>query len=355
MNETHNEHVHEENCSCCAHDHSLEQENKTEALLKIITGVALFIAGYVMSEFTSVPEFIYLICFGVSYMLLGFNVVRDAVEGIMKNRFFDENFLMTVASLGAFAIHEYSEGCAVMLLYTVGEYLQGLAVSNSRKSISTMLGGKAGSTLSQKNHSQQFITRFARIYTPIVCILSILIILIPPLFMGGEWREWIHRGLGALVVSCPCAIVVSVPLAYFAGIGACSKRGIYVIDSDCIEKLKNCKINEIFKGGDKAKKELKRLSIAYNSENSVVSIENASIVIDESNPLKLETGKRIAKKTMRLAVENVAFTVIVKLIILIMDIFLEKEMPLWVMTFGDVGVCFIAIANSLRALRVSKK
>ncbi len=644
----HHEHHHEHSgCGCgCGHDHS-HQVNKKEFLFKIITGGILFIAGYILSEFTKVPEFVYLLCYAVSYLIVGFDIVKEAVEGLIHGDFFDENFLMTIASLGAFAIKEYSEGCAVMLLFTVGEFLQGLAVAKSRKSITDMLEKKPdvvnvlkdGNIMSvspddvevgdfiivkpgekinldgiitegsaeidmmaltgesipasksegdevlsgsvnidgaltikvtkpynqstvarilamlqdeanKKSQAEHFITRFAKVYTPIVCLLAILVIVIPPLFLGGEWREWIYRGLSALVVSCPCAIVISVPLCFFGGLGACSKEGILVKGSNYLELLDKCdtgvfdKTGTITSGkfefvqceckhchckdkkdhhellriiaacekysthpiaksinlafgkfcddaditdaknyagmgvsavvdgvryyagneklmrktgvnfeetqlvgtaiycctddeflgdivfadiikedskqaiydmkklgvtqtvmltGDREKiaediankagidtyyskllpdekvekvKQLKEqgrkvfytgdgindapvlavsdLGIAMGGAGSDVAIEASDMVIMGDSLSKIPVGIRIARKTLRLAKENIAFSLAVKFIILILVVFLAKELPMWVAVFGDVGVCLIAVANSMRALRVKK-
>ena len=265
---------------------------------------------------------------------MGFSIIKEAVEGIIHGDVFNENFLMSIASIGAFAVGEYSEGCAVVFLFTIGEFLQSLAVQRSRKSIRNMLelkpeevtvlrdGAEAvispdkvlvgdimiikpgekldidgvitegnaeldmkaltgesipvsksvgdevlagsvnadgvikvkatreykDSTVSRildmledaedkKSNAEQFIRRFARIYTPIVCAIALAIILIPPLFFAGEWKEWIYRGLSALVVSCPCALVISIPLSFFGGIGACSKEGILVKGGNYLEAL----------------------------------------------------------------------------------------------------------------------
>ena len=155
MSENHkHSHCEDEGCSCnsrhnhtdcgcgCGHNHEHENVNKKDFAFKIISAGILFAAGWIMSEFTSVPEYVYLICFGISYIIVGFDVVKEAVEGLLHGSLFDENFLMTVASLGAFAIKEYSEGCAVMLLFTIGEFLQGLAVAKSKRSITDMLEKK---------------------------------------------------------------------------------------------------------------------------------------------------------------------------------------------------------------------
>lgn len=329
---------HEHGCGCgCGHEH--EEINKKDFAFKVIFGGILLIAGYILNELTEkgiidIPSFVYLICFGLSYLIVGFSIIKEAVEGITHGDVFNENFLMSIASIGAFAVGEYTEGCAVMFLFTIGEFLQGLAVQRSRKSIKNMLelkpeevtvlrDGKekiispeqveigdimiikpgekldidgvitegcaeldmkaltgesipvskavgdevlAGSvnadgvikvkaskeykdsTVSRilemledaedkKSNAEQFITRFARVYTPIVCLLALLIILIPPIFFGGDWKEWIYRGLSVLVVSCPCALVISIPLSFFGGIGACSKEGILVKGGNYLEAL----------------------------------------------------------------------------------------------------------------------
>lgn len=336
---SHNHSKHND-CGCgCGHDHNHQELDKKDFAFKMIFGGILFIAGYIMSELVekglaSIPDFVFLICFGIAYLLVGFNIIKEAVEGIIHKDIFNENFLMTIASIGAFAVGEYSEGCAVVFLFTIGEFLQSLAVSRSRKSIRNMLEMKpqlitvvredkelevspedvkigdimivkpgekihidsvitegcvqldmkaltgesipvsktvgeevlAGSvnvdgaikikatkeykdsTVSRildmiedaedkKSNAEQFIRRFARIYTPIVCLIALGIILIPPIFFNGEWKEWIYRGLSALVVSCPCALVISIPLSFFGGIGACSKEGILVKGGNYLEML----------------------------------------------------------------------------------------------------------------------
>lgn len=332
--------IHEHGDGCgCGHDHAHEELNKKDFIFKVVVGGVLLVAGYILNELAErgiadIPSFVYLICFIISYLIVGFSILREAVEGIMHKDIFNENFLMGIASIGAFAVGEYVEGCAVMFLFTIGEFLQSLAVQRSRKSIKDMLelkpqevkvlrdgreitlspedvkigdimvirpgekldiDGKivegcaeldmkaltgesipvskapgdevlAGSvnvdgaikveatkeyrdsTVSKildmlekaedkKSNAEHFITRFARIYTPIVCLLALGVILLPPLFFGGEWKDWIFRGLSVLVVSCPCALVISIPLSFFSGIGACSKEGILVKGSNYLEML----------------------------------------------------------------------------------------------------------------------
>lgn len=330
------EHNHEHTCSC---EHNHEDINKGQFLFKLIGGGFFLIAGYILNEIAEkgkidLPDFSFLVCFMLSYLIVGFDIIKEAVEGVMHKDIFNENLLMTIASLGAFAVGEYSEGCMVVFLFTIGEFLQGLALDKSRKSIKNMLEAKvevvnvidgekekaispeevkigdlmiirpgekldidgvitdgtsqfdmksltgetipvtkgvgdsvlAGSvsldgtvtvkaekeykdsTVSRildmleksqdkKSHAQKFITRFARIYTPIVCLIAVLIMVVPPLFFNGQWHEWLYRGLSALVVSCPCALVISIPLSFFAGIGACSREGILVKGGNYLETL----------------------------------------------------------------------------------------------------------------------
>lgn len=343
------EHIHNGDCCCehghhgdgcgCGHDHAHEELNKKDFAFKVSAGGILLVTGYILNELCEkgiidIPSFIYLICFAISYLIVGFSIIKEAVEGIIHGDFFNENFLMSIASIGAFAVGEYTEGCAVVFLFTIGEFLQSLAVQRSRKSIRNMLELKpdevtvirdgrevvivpqevnvgdlmiikpgekldvdgeivdgnaeidmkaltgesipvsksagdeilAGSVNvdgaitvravkeykdstvakildmledaeDKKSKAENFIRRFARIYTPIVCLVALLIILIPPLFFNGEWREWIYRGLSALVVSCPCALVISIPLSFFGGIGACSKEGILIKGGNYLEAL----------------------------------------------------------------------------------------------------------------------
>ena len=327
------EHNHEHACSC---EHNHEDINKGQFLFKLIGGGFFLIAGYILNEVAEKGkiDFSFLVCFMLSYLIVGFDIIKEAVEGVMHKDIFNENLLMTIASLGAFAVGEYSEGCMVVFLFTIGEFLQGLALDKSRKSIKNMLEAKvevvniidgekekaispeevkigdlmiirpgekldidgvitngtsqfdmksltgetipvtkgvgdsvlAGSvsldgtvtvkaekeykdsTVSRildmleksqdkKSHAQKFITRFARIYTPIVCLIAVLIMVVPPLFFNGQWHEWLYRGLSALVVSCPCALVISIPLSFFAGIGACSREGILVKGGNYLEIL----------------------------------------------------------------------------------------------------------------------
>lgn len=345
----HKHDIHSEQGCTCSHDH--ESVNKKAFFTKFGFAALFFVIGFIFEHFPiiaseQVAEYVTLIVFIISYIIVAFPILREVVESVAKGDIFNENMLMAIASLGAFGIKEYAEGCAVMLLFTLGEFLQSLAVSNSKKSIRNMLEDKpdkvcvlrenkiveispedvaigeciivkpgekihldgvvskgtaevdmsaltgesipvsmsegdevlAGSinldgaltvkvekpyhlstvariqdmlqnAQEKKSNTQQFITRFARIYTPLVCLVALLIIVVPPLFFGGEWSDWIYRGLSALVVSCPCALVISIPVGFFGGLGACSKAGVLVKGENYLEALAKCEIGVFDKTG----------------------------------------------------------------------------------------------------------
>ena len=299
----------------------------------LISGAVLFVIGMVF-PFPQPAEFI---LFLISYLLVGGEVVLRAMKNIVKGQVFDENFLMGVATVGAFAIGDFAEGVAVMLFYQVGEFFQNLAVNRSRKSISALMdirpdyanlkiGGEVkkvspeevgigdlilirpgekvpldgrvvegtssvdtaaltGESLprdaepgtellsgsvnknglltvevtrefgestvtkildlvqnasSQKAPTENFITKFARYYTPVVVFAALALAVIPPLVIPGtSFTQWINRALTFLVVSCPCALVISIPLSFFGGIGGASKKGILVKGSNYLEALNN--------------------------------------------------------------------------------------------------------------------
>lgn len=308
------------------------EENKFLAFIKenfrLVLGIIFFIGGMVFNENT--------ILLLVSYFLIGFGVLLSAGRNIIKGKVFDENFLMSIATIGAIAIGQYPEGVAVMLFYEIGELFQDYAVNRSRKSISDLMDIKAeyanlevdnkivqvspeevnigdiivikpgekipldgiiisGKTAvdssaltgesvpvskgegdellagcintngtikvrvtkvfedstvarilelvqnasSKKASTEKFITKFARYYTPIVVFLALALAIIPPLVTGDSFSEWVYRSLIFLVVSCPCALVVSVPLGLFAGIGGASKRGILIKGGNYLEALKD--------------------------------------------------------------------------------------------------------------------
>lgn len=322
------QHEHEHvGCSCgcgCGHDHG--QEPSHGELTKLIFGAVLFAAGVVLTHST-LPAWAGIIVLAAAYLWLGGEVLLTAGRNILDGHIFDENFLMSIATLGAFAIREYPEAVGVMLFYRIGEYFENKAVAQSRKQImnaldmrpevvnrlsnvnphatpeeipaaaaivgdlllvrpgdripldsvivegesrldtsaltgealpvgvtvgSEVLSGclninaplivrvqkpLADSTVTRilqsveeaaesKPHIDRFVTRFARVYTPIVVVMALGVAALPPLFLQGDFFYWLKTALTFLVISCPCALVLSVPLAYFSGIGAASKQGI---------------------------------------------------------------------------------------------------------------------------------
>lgn len=324
-------------------DHVDEESSMTKDLIILGIGILLFIGGLLIAEGT-VFRYVLLI---LSYFIIGGEVVLKAVNNIYRGKVFDENFLMTIATMGAFAIGEHPEAVAVMIFYKVGEFFQDVAVNRSRRSIKKLMSIrpdvatiKKGNTsvemrvedvqtgeimiikpgeripldgevlsgdstidtkiltgesvpvnvtkgemvlsgcininglltvkvtklasestvskvlemvenaTSKKAPTENFITKFARVYTPIVTSLAVLIAVIPPLVIqGATFEEWIYRALIFLVISCPCALVVSIPLGFFGGIGAASRNGILVKGGNYLEALNNIEIAVFDKTG----------------------------------------------------------------------------------------------------------
>ncbi|HHV72033.1 MAG TPA: cadmium-translocating P-type ATPase [Clostridia bacterium] len=330
-----------------------EEENKTKLeiatvrekkeLVKFGLGILLFLIALV----ANLPSSVKVVMYSVSYLLVGGEIALRALKNLARGQIFDENFLMTLATVGAFAIGEYPEGVAVMIFYQIGELFQDLAVNRSRKSITALLkirpdyanlklqdGEKrvapeevkigdliivkpgeripldgnvvegvslvdtsaltgesvprrvgvgsqvlagfinknglltvevtkifAESTVAKildlvqnasgrKAQTEKFITKFARYYTPAVVFTALLITFIPTLIIpGANFSQWLYRGLLFLVISCPCALVVSIPLGFFGGIGAASKQGILIKGSNYLEALNKAEIIAFDKTG----------------------------------------------------------------------------------------------------------
>lgn len=331
---------------CCELDHEHEEHGHEEemSLKKIILSALLFAAGIVVEKFIApsagdnvqMVRGIFLALYFGSYILCGLPVIREAVEGLSKGKCFGEAFLMALATIGAVAIGETMEACAVMILFQLGEYLEDKASDKTKDTIEELLdirpdtacvirGGKEvvidaddvevgetiivkpgelvpldgivskGSTMvdtsaltgesvpreigegeeilsgfvnaravieikvtkefgestvskildlienaqGKKASTEKFITRFAKVYTPIVCILAVAVAVVPPTILGWNenFRTWLYRACEMLVVSCPCALVISVPLSFFAGIGRGGKDGILVKGSSYLEFL----------------------------------------------------------------------------------------------------------------------
>ena len=331
------EHHHEHGCGCCHHHdhehHGEEEEDPKKEIIKIVVGSVLLVAGLLAKHF-ELPIYIYYVLMAASYVVLGWEVAVNAITNLFHGEFFDENFLMFIATVGAAALGEYTEAVSVMLFYDIGEFAQDSIAEKSRDNISalmdiapeiarvinndgsitemnpedvqvgqmiqvrpgervpldgTVLEGssfvdmkaitgesvpvkvQAGSQLisgsivtdsvltlkadtqykdstvkkildlvehaqETKAPTERFITKFAKIYTPIVIGIAALVALIPSI-ITGQWTVWVGRALIFLVISCPCALVLSVPLAFFAGMGGSAKEGILIKGGTHLEML----------------------------------------------------------------------------------------------------------------------
>ncbi|MDE6666674.1 MAG: cadmium-translocating P-type ATPase [Ruminococcus sp.] len=313
-----------------------KEESPLREIISLAVGILLFVSAILTEKFTGI-KILPLVLFILAYLILGFNVIKSAIKNIGSKNFFDENFLMTVATIGAFILGEYSEAVGVVLFFRIGELFEDYAVSQSRKAITAIAGLKtdyadvlvngeyvrtpseniktgdilrikAGERIAvdgtvesgnsridtsavngepvpltvrkgdivmsgcinlsesftlrasasadesmiskiakavedasaSKPQIDRFITRFSKVYTPIVIAVAVLTAIVPSL-ITGNWSKWIYSALTFLVISCPCALVLSVPLAYFSGIGVASKLGILFKGGSAIENLAKVK------------------------------------------------------------------------------------------------------------------
>ena len=336
----HEEEMQDDDCGCscgCGHDHEHGNEDVfgRTFFLRFGLGIVLFLIAVFMKE-----GVVGTLLFFAAYLVFGYDVLLRAVKNIARGQMFDENFLMSVSTVGALAIGEIAEAVFVMLFYQVGEAFQDYAVARSRKSITALLDirpdfarlVKEGETMEvapelicvgesilvkageripldgiieeghamldtaaltgeslprnaetgdhvlsgcinmdgnlkirvekpfgestvmkilemvenaagKKSKTEKFITRFARVYTPVVCLLAVLVAVVPPVLGFGAFSMWFGRALVFLVVSCPCALVLSIPLGYFAGIGAASSRGILIKGGNDMDTL--CQLEQV--------------------------------------------------------------------------------------------------------------
>ena len=366
--------------------------------IKIIVSLILFLIAMIIN-FDN--ELINKGIFIIAYIIVGLEIVRKALRNIFRGKVFDENFLMTVATVGAFGIGEFPEAVAVMLFYQVGELFQSYAVDKSRKSIASLMDirpdyaniekdGKVlkvdpddvkigdiiiikpgekipldgtviegntsidtkaltGESLpreaspgdeilsgsinisglikvkvskeygestvskildlvenasSKKSKSENFITKFAQYYTPIVVIIAVLLVVVPVIFFGGEFSDWIYRALSFLVVSCPCALVISIPLSFFGGIGGASKMGILIKGSNYLEAIASTEIIVFDKTGTLTEGifEVQKVNAKDIDENDL--IETAAYAECYSNhPISISVkrayGKQIDKSKIK--------------------------------------------------------
>lgn len=406
---------HNAHCDGHCHGHSHDNEFNKYELARFGIGTAFFVIALAF-KMSKVMEFS---LYFLSYLLIGGEVLLRAGRNILKGQIFDENFLMSIATIGAFAIGEYPEGVAVMLFYQVGEFFQSLAVNRSRNSItelmdirpdyanlkvgndtkkvspeeisvgdyiivkpgekvpldgvviegtsmvdtsaltgesvprevevgSNVLGGFINtnglltvevskefgeSTVSKilelvenasskKAPTENFITKFARYYTPIVVFIALALAMIPPLFIeDATFSEWLYRGLIFLVISCPCALVVSIPLGFFGGIGGASRNGILIKGGSYLEALNNVdtvvfdktgtltkgvfKVTEINPNEDISKEELlEYAAYAESYSNHPIATSILEAYGKEINKEEIENYEEISGHGIKVNVKN---------------------------------------------------
>ncbi|WP_314712908.1 heavy metal translocating P-type ATPase [Leptotrichia wadei] len=371
-----------------AGESSSEEEDTGKIKKKLLIGGILFVLGIFVPKTLFIPK---LAVFLVSYLVIGGDVLLSAFKNILNGQVFDENFLMAIATIGAFAIGEYPEGVAVMLFYQLGELLQGIAVNNSRKSIVSLMDirpdyanikvgegikkvspeeikvgeiivvkpgekvpldgkivkgastfdtsaltgeslpreAKAGDDVlsgfinknglieiqvakvfsestvskilylmenagSKKSKTENFITKFAKYYTPVVVITALIVAIIPPLLIqGATFSDWIYRALIFLVVSCPCALVISIPLGFFGGIGGASRHGILIKGTNYLEVLNNLESVVMDKTGTLTKGIFKVTEVNVKNNIKINDFENNKTEL--TKPLLLKYAAHIEK------------------------------------------------------------
>ena len=389
-------------------------------LIRIIIAAVFFVPLYLISEgFVDVdlPKPALIVLFLIPYLTVGYDIIRKALLGIKNGQVFDENFLMTIATIGAIVLGEYGEGVAVMLLYQVGEFFQSYAVGKSRKNISELMdirpdyanleqedgttekvdpdeveegsiivvkpgekvpidgviieGNSAMNTSaltgeskpvdvsegsevlsgsinmtgvlriktttefdestaskildlvenasSRKSKSENFISKFARVYTPIVCYAALALAVLPPLFImvtkigienyastGAIWGDWVLRACTFLVISCPCAVVISIPLSFFAGIGGASKEGVLVKGSNYLETLSEVRVVAFDKTGTITKGNFDVTAVHHSPVAEQKLLEYAALAeCHSSHPISLSLRKAYAGKLDQSRVDDV--------------------------------------------------
>ena len=394
-NETHN------------HTHSNGLSENNAGVIEYIKENIMLIIGtliyLVALAYNGNNNSVYIILFIASYLVIGGEVILTALKNITNGEIFDENFLMSIATIGAFFIGEYPEAVAVMLFYQIGEVFQGYAVNKSRKSISSLMNIRAdyanvlrsnnevkvspedvslnevilikpgervpldGVVLSgesfldtsaltgesvpreikagdeilsgeinnsgvlkvrvtkeygestvarilelvenasnKKAPTEKFITKFSKIYTPIVVLVAVLVAIIPPIFIkGAVFSEWLYKALSLLVVSCPCALVVSIPLGFFSGIGAASKKGVLVKGGNYLEALKESEIIVFDKTGTLTKGVFKVTSINAKNISKDELLEITALGEANSNhPIAVSIAEAYGKKINKNEIES---------------------------------------------------
>lgn len=388
------------------HEHSHEKEESSNGKIEILKDNWLLIVGaiiYAIALLYNGNNKISIILFVASYLAIGGEVILTAIKNILRGEVFDENFLMSIATIGAFFIGEYPEAVAVMLFYQIGEVFQGYAVNKSRKSISSLMNIRADyanvlrngsefkvspeevnleeiivikpgervpldgtviegtsfldtsaltgesvprevktgdeilsgaindngvlkvkvnkeygeSTVARilelvenasnkKAPTEKFITKFSKVYTPIVVFIAIIVAIVPPLLIkDATFLEWLYKALSLLVVSCPCALVVSIPLGFFSGIGAASKKGILVKGGNYLEALKESEIVVFDKTGTLTKGVFKVTNINAKNISEDELLEITAIGESNSNhPIALSIANAYGKEINKNEIES---------------------------------------------------
>ena len=376
---------------------TVKQKN---SLCRIVAAIVLLLVGLLWGEETFYGITLSLLALTIS----GWDVVYKALRNISKGQFFDEFFLMTVAALGAMAIHEYAEGAAVMTFYQLGEWFQGYATGRVRSSISDLMdirpeyanvlqdgevvqmdpydvavgeiilvkpgeripldgqvvegqslvdtaaltgepapkelreGDRAisgcinqssplkiqtttsydQSTVervlelvetsgAQKARTENFITRFARVYTPTVVVLALLVAALPPLCLGADFSTWLYRALTFLVISCPCALVISIPMSFFGGIGGASRAGILVKGGNYLERLAEVEIIAFDKTGTLTEGcfDVQEIEATGNLSKEEILFYAAAAEMDSLHPIADSLRRAWGKEVAREDVEDV--------------------------------------------------
>lgn len=384
-------------------------KKQKKVLYRILLSLVFMIGIMILTSYVSLNLYIEVILYLIPYFIIGYDILRKAIKGILKRQVFDENFLMAVATVGAMCLGEFREGVAVMLFYQIGELFQSVAVGKSRRNIAAlmdirpdyanmMIDGKLQkvdpddveigseiivnpgekvpidgiivegnttfntsaltgesvprdahcgdevisgfinmsgvikvqttkefdeSTVSKildlvenssmkKSRSENFITKFAKYYTPAVCYSALALAIIPPvvlMLMGknASWGDWIIRALTFLVISCPCALVISIPLSFFGGIGCASTKGILVKGSNYLEALASAKYIVFDKTGTLTKGvfEVTHIDPTDNYDQQQLLYYAAHVEMASSHPISLSLQKAYGQSLDRDAVHNI--------------------------------------------------
>ena len=380
-------------------------KKQKKVLIRIIIAAVLIIAF----SFLLLEGYIRFICYMVPYLVIGYDVLRKAIKGILNRQVFDENFLMAVATVGAIALGDYKEGVSVMLFYQIGELFQSYAVGKSRRNISELMDirpdyanvekdgeleqvdpdevevgtvivvqpgekvpidgvitegsstlntsaltgeslpreAKAGDEVisgcinmtgllkiqttrefgestvskilelvenssSRKSRSENFISKFARYYTPAVCYGALALAILPPIVrilalgLAPEWGDWIYRALTFLVISCPCALVISIPLSFFAGIGGASHEGVLVKGSNYLETMAQTKYVVFDKTGTMTQGVFEVSGVHHNTIPEEQLLEYAALAeCSSSHPISKSLQKAYGKPIDRNRVTDI--------------------------------------------------